>query len=168
MVNVWSGEVASLKADSTMSAWNNLLSCYYSIFSSGRLKIHKHASRVGFGKLSHSVREGLIPLTCLYTLTRQVRGESGICCASGGKLTHTCIVHMFGLYRTLKASWMVSISVWNVQFVFQEVTYAPFTLFPTPVPKAVFQQALAVQTHFNTLVDKISQDSDFLEEALAR
>ncbi|XP_040009735.1 glutathione synthetase-like [Xiphias gladius] len=47
------------------------------------------------------------------------------------------------------------------------VTYAPFTLFPTPVPKAALLQALAVQTHFNTLVNKISQDPDFLEEALA-
>ncbi|XP_018530873.1 glutathione synthetase [Lates calcarifer] len=47
------------------------------------------------------------------------------------------------------------------------VTYAPFTLFPTPVPKAVFLQALAVQTHYNTLVDKISRDPDFLQEALA-
>ncbi|XP_035512602.1 glutathione synthetase-like [Morone saxatilis] len=47
------------------------------------------------------------------------------------------------------------------------VTYAPFTLFPTPVPKDMFLQALAVQTHYNTLVDKISQDPDFLEEALA-
>ncbi|XP_044066274.1 glutathione synthetase isoform X3 [Siniperca chuatsi] len=47
------------------------------------------------------------------------------------------------------------------------VTYAPFTLFPTPVPKAVFLQALAVQTPYNTLVDKISQDPDFLQEALA-
>uniref|UniRef100_A0AAQ4QMT6 Glutathione synthetase n=1 Tax=Gasterosteus aculeatus aculeatus TaxID=481459 RepID=A0AAQ4QMT6_GASAC len=47
------------------------------------------------------------------------------------------------------------------------VTYAPFTLFPTPVPKAVFLQALAVQTHYNTLVDRISQDPDFLQEALA-
>ncbi|XP_059188474.1 glutathione synthetase-like [Centropristis striata] len=47
------------------------------------------------------------------------------------------------------------------------VTYAPFTLFPTPVPKAVFLQALAVQTHYNTLVDKISQDPDFLQESLA-
>ncbi|XP_041656038.1 glutathione synthetase [Cheilinus undulatus] len=46
-------------------------------------------------------------------------------------------------------------------------TYAPFSLFPTPVPKAVFLQALAVQTHYNTLVDKISQDADFLQEALA-
>ena len=52
--------------------------------------------------------------------------------------------------------------------VFQVVTYYPFSLFPTPVPKAAFLQALAVQTHFNTLVDKISQDPDFLEEALAR
>ncbi|XP_013871723.1 glutathione synthetase [Austrofundulus limnaeus] len=47
------------------------------------------------------------------------------------------------------------------------VTYAPFTLFPSPVPKAVFLQALAVQTHYNTLVDRISQDADFLQEALA-
>nr|XP_046252983.1 glutathione synthetase [Scatophagus argus] len=46
------------------------------------------------------------------------------------------------------------------------LTYAPFTLFPTVVPKAVFLQALAVQTHYNTLVDKISQDPDFLQEAL--
>ncbi|XP_030590685.1 glutathione synthetase [Archocentrus centrarchus] len=46
------------------------------------------------------------------------------------------------------------------------VSFAPFTLFPTPVPKAVFLQALAVQTHYNTLVDKISQDADFLQEAL--
>ncbi|XP_057683174.1 glutathione synthetase [Corythoichthys intestinalis] len=47
------------------------------------------------------------------------------------------------------------------------VTYAPFTLFPTPVPKALFLQAMAVQTHYNTLMDKISQDPDFLQEALA-
>lgn len=46
------------------------------------------------------------------------------------------------------------------------VTYAPFTLFPSPVPKAVFHQALEVQTHYNTLVDRISQNSDFLREAL--
>lgn len=48
------------------------------------------------------------------------------------------------------------------------MTYAPFTLFPSPVPKAVFHQALEVQTHYNTLVDRISQDSDFLWEALER
>uniref|UniRef100_A0A3Q2V0M2 Glutathione synthetase n=1 Tax=Haplochromis burtoni TaxID=8153 RepID=A0A3Q2V0M2_HAPBU len=54
-----------------------------------------------------------------------------------------------------------------LHLVFQVVSFAPFTLFPTPVPKAVFSQALAVQTHYNTLVDKISQDADFLQEALA-
>ncbi|XP_023259478.1 glutathione synthetase [Seriola lalandi dorsalis] len=47
------------------------------------------------------------------------------------------------------------------------VTYAPFTLFPTPVPKDVFLQALAVQTYYNTLVDQISRDTDFLRDALA-
>lgn len=47
------------------------------------------------------------------------------------------------------------------------VTYTSFTLFPTPVPKAPFLQALALQTHYNTLVDKISQDPDFLQDALA-
>ncbi|XP_070825419.1 glutathione synthetase-like [Chaetodon trifascialis] len=46
------------------------------------------------------------------------------------------------------------------------VTHAPFTLFPSSVPKAAFFQARALQTHFNTLVDKISQDPEFLEEAL--
>ena len=60
----------------------------------------------------------------------------------------------------------------NVPMIFmsclQVVTYTPITLFPSPVPKAAFLQALAVQTHFNTLVDKISQDPDFLQEALAR
>ncbi|XP_061540055.1 glutathione synthetase-like isoform X1 [Phycodurus eques] len=48
----------------------------------------------------------------------------------------------------------------------EEVTHAPITLFPTPVPKALFLQAIAVQTHYNTLVDKISQDPEFLQEAL--
>ncbi|KAG7472412.1 hypothetical protein MATL_G00108550 [Megalops atlanticus] len=47
------------------------------------------------------------------------------------------------------------------------VSYAPFTLFPSPVPRAVFHQALAVQPHFNRLVDRISQDPNFLKEALA-
>ncbi|XP_068187857.1 glutathione synthetase isoform X1 [Antennarius striatus] len=47
------------------------------------------------------------------------------------------------------------------------VVYAPFTLFPTAVPKAIYHQALAVQTHYNILVDKISQDVDFLQETLA-
>ncbi|XP_071331065.1 glutathione synthetase-like [Trachinotus anak] len=44
---------------------------------------------------------------------------------------------------------------------------APFTLLPSPVPQAAFIQAMSVQIYFNTLVDKISQDPDFLEEALS-
>uniref|UniRef100_A0A672ZNI8 Glutathione synthetase n=1 Tax=Sphaeramia orbicularis TaxID=375764 RepID=A0A672ZNI8_9TELE len=67
--------------------------------------------------------------------------------------------------------WMMNRYVTSAFFsfllVFQLVTYTPLTLFPTSVPKAVFLQALAVQTHYNTLVDRISQDSDFLKEALA-
>ncbi|KAG5838383.1 glutathione synthetase isoform X1 [Anguilla anguilla] len=47
------------------------------------------------------------------------------------------------------------------------VSYAPITLFPSPLPKVLFDQGIAVQTHFNRLVDKISQDSKFLQEALA-
>jgi len=66
-------------------------------------------------------------------------------------------LHEVGLYIT--CDWA---------FVLQLVTYAPFTLFPTAVPRAVFEQALAVQTHYNLLVDKISQDTQFLEESLAR
>uniref|UniRef100_A0A671KUQ8 Glutathione synthetase n=1 Tax=Sinocyclocheilus anshuiensis TaxID=1608454 RepID=A0A671KUQ8_9TELE len=46
-------------------------------------------------------------------------------------------------------------------------SYAPFTLFPTPVPTVLFHQALAVQTHFNRLVDRVSQNPGFLEETLA-
>ncbi|XP_061114093.1 glutathione synthetase-like isoform X2 [Conger conger] len=47
------------------------------------------------------------------------------------------------------------------------VCFAPFSLFPSPLPKVLFDQALAVQTNFNRLVDMISQDSTFLQEALA-
>lgn len=50
----------------------------------------------------------------------------------------------------------------------QVVSYAPFTMFPTRVPSAVFTQALTVQTHFNRLVDLVSQNPSFLEESLAR
>lgn len=41
-------------------------------------------------------------------------------------------------------------------------------MFPSPVPKSAFYQALAVQVHYNTLVDKISQDADFLQMALSK
>ncbi|KAK1801629.1 hypothetical protein P4O66_022273, partial [Electrophorus voltai] len=50
----------------------------------------------------------------------------------------------------------------------QVVSYAPFTLFPSPLPKTLFHQALEAQTHFNRLIDRISQSPHFLEEALSR
>ncbi|XP_054029644.1 glutathione synthetase [Dryobates pubescens] len=47
------------------------------------------------------------------------------------------------------------------------VNFAPFTLLPSPVPRALFQQAYAVQQDFNLLVDAISQNKEFLEQTLA-
>ncbi|XP_067904711.1 glutathione synthetase isoform X2 [Heterodontus francisci] len=49
----------------------------------------------------------------------------------------------------------------------ETTSYAPFSLFPSPVPKKLFMQAFEVQQDFNILVDKISQDSEFLTKALA-
>ncbi|XP_067163818.1 glutathione synthetase isoform X1 [Apteryx mantelli] len=47
------------------------------------------------------------------------------------------------------------------------VNYAPFTLLPSAVPSALFEQAYAVQQDFNLLVDAISQNKEFLERTLA-
>ncbi|MEE6510850.1 hypothetical protein FKM82_031166 [Ascaphus truei] len=47
------------------------------------------------------------------------------------------------------------------------VSFAPFALLPSPVPRALFEQAEAVQLDFNLLVDVISQDTAFLEQALS-
>uniref|UniRef100_A0A8D2P109 Glutathione synthetase n=1 Tax=Zosterops lateralis melanops TaxID=1220523 RepID=A0A8D2P109_ZOSLA len=49
----------------------------------------------------------------------------------------------------------------------QVVNYAPFTLLPSAVPRALFEQAYAVQQDFNLLVDAISQNKEFLEKTLA-
>ncbi|XP_055508707.1 glutathione synthetase-like [Leucoraja erinacea] len=49
----------------------------------------------------------------------------------------------------------------------ETINYAPFTLFPSPVPTRLFTQAFEVQQDFNVLVDKISMDSEFLKQALA-
>ncbi|XP_078411004.1 glutathione synthetase isoform X2 [Cetorhinus maximus] len=49
----------------------------------------------------------------------------------------------------------------------ESTSYAPFSLFPSPVPKKLFAQAHEVQQDFNMLVDRISQDSKFLTKALA-
>ncbi|XP_055079276.1 glutathione synthetase-like [Periophthalmus magnuspinnatus] len=47
------------------------------------------------------------------------------------------------------------------------VTLMPFTLLPIPMPRALYFQAVEVQTLFNTLVDRVSQDEAFLEKALS-
>ncbi|XP_070796039.1 glutathione synthetase isoform X2 [Pituophis catenifer annectens] len=47
------------------------------------------------------------------------------------------------------------------------VNYAPFTLFPSPVPGSLLEQAYSIQQDFNLLVDKVSQDTEFLECTLA-
>ncbi|POI30591.1 hypothetical protein CIB84_005657 [Bambusicola thoracicus] len=43
------------------------------------------------------------------------------------------------------------------------VSYAPFTLLPSAVPRALFEQAYAVQRDFNLLVDAISRDKDTIK-----
>lgn len=48
------------------------------------------------------------------------------------------------------------------------VEHAPFTLLPSPFPKRLFTQAKEVQKDFNLLVHKVSQDHEFLKEALQR
>ncbi|CAH2292572.1 glutathione synthetase [Pelobates cultripes] len=47
------------------------------------------------------------------------------------------------------------------------VNFTPFTLLPSPVPKALFEQAKSVQEDFNLLVDRISQNPSFLEQVLS-
>ncbi|KAM7425571.1 hypothetical protein ABFA07_023021 [Porites harrisoni] len=47
------------------------------------------------------------------------------------------------------------------------VEHAPFTLLPTAFPKRLFLQAKEVQKDFNVLVHRVSQDHEFLKEALS-
>ncbi|XP_073415526.1 glutathione synthetase isoform X5 [Dendrobates tinctorius] len=47
------------------------------------------------------------------------------------------------------------------------VNFAPFSLLPSPVPRALFEQAKSVQEDFNLLVDRLSQNPSFLENTLS-
>ncbi|KAG8565775.1 hypothetical protein GDO81_012971 [Engystomops pustulosus] len=47
------------------------------------------------------------------------------------------------------------------------VNFAPFALLPSPVPRALFEQAKSVQEDFNLLVDRLSQNPSFLEKTLS-
>lgn len=51
---------------------------------------------------------------------------------------------------------------------FHRVEHAPFTLLPSPFPKRLLTQAKEVQKDFNLLVHRVSQDHEFLKEALQR
>lgn len=46
--------------------------------------------------------------------------------------------------------------------------HIPFTLFPSPFPEKLFTAAREVQTDFNLLVHKVSQDYEFIKNALSR
>lgn len=46
--------------------------------------------------------------------------------------------------------------------------HIPFTLYPSPFPKRLFSTAREVQTDFNILVHKASQDYQFTKNALSR
>jgi glutathione synthetase len=48
------------------------------------------------------------------------------------------------------------------------IVHVPLSLLPTPFSRAAFTQALDLATHYNTLVDRVSQDTQFLHEALAQ
>lgn len=45
-------------------------------------------------------------------------------------------------------------------------TSAPVTLFPSPFPQVCFEQAKAVQTAYNELYARISQDEEFLSRVV--
>ena len=48
------------------------------------------------------------------------------------------------------------------------VEFAPFCLFPSPVPKDLYDQAVAVQSPYNLLYHRIAEDEDFLRETLEK
>jgi hypothetical protein len=45
-------------------------------------------------------------------------------------------------------------------------TSAPVTLFPSPFPQICFEQARAVQTAYNELYARISQDEEFISRVV--
>lgn len=48
------------------------------------------------------------------------------------------------------------------------VSYAPFNLFPSPLPKACFHEACQVQQDYNLLIHKVAHDYEFLKQCLAK
>ncbi|KAI9492816.1 glutathione synthase [Zychaea mexicana] len=46
------------------------------------------------------------------------------------------------------------------------VTHAPFTLYPTPFPRAEFEKAKGLQQPWNTLIHKLSEDDALISEVM--
>lgn len=46
------------------------------------------------------------------------------------------------------------------------VNYAPFALFPSMIPRSIYNEAKQMQTDFNLLMHKVAHDYDFLKESL--
>ena len=47
------------------------------------------------------------------------------------------------------------------------IVHAPLTVRPSHFPKASFEKAKAAATVFNSLIDCVSQDSEYLQKTLA-
>jgi hypothetical protein len=48
----------------------------------------------------------------------------------------------------------------------ESAVHAPFSLFPAPIPRQLFKNALALQPAYNTLYARIALDTAFLDEVM--
>ena len=46
--------------------------------------------------------------------------------------------------------------------------YAPITLFPSPVPRAVLQEGKDIQQEYNSLMHAVAHDHQFLKDTLEK
>lgn len=46
------------------------------------------------------------------------------------------------------------------------LTHAPISVVPVPFPRGSFQKAQAAMTIFNKLIDRVSQDGEYLQKTL--
>ena len=47
------------------------------------------------------------------------------------------------------------------------LVHAPLTVRPTPFPRASFEKAKRAATVFNTLIDRVSREAEYLQKTLA-
>jgi glutathione synthase len=48
----------------------------------------------------------------------------------------------------------------------ESVIHAPLSLFPTPIPRQLFEKALALQRAYNILYSRVALDTAFLDEVM--